>query len=115
MSAPCRCSPISASPSPSTSACYVGGTIVLHERWDTERVLADIARYKATYFRRHADHVRLHRQRLSTPVRHDLSSLRLCTTGGAPVPQSVVQRFEEMTGARVIQVYGSTETLRPDA
>ena len=44
------------------------------------------------------------------PARHDLSSLRVCTTGGAPVPQSVVRRFEELAGARVTQVYGSTET-----
>lgn len=88
---------------------YGGGTIVLHERWDTQRVLADIARYKATYFG-------------GTPTmyvyivnefdrdRHDLRSLRICTTGGSPVPQSVVQRFEDLSGARVTQVYGSTET-----
>lgn len=88
---------------------YGGGTIVLHDRWDTRRVLDDIARYKGTYFG-------------GTPTmyvyivngydtgRDDLTSLRVCTTGGAPVPQSVIQRFEELSGARVTQVYGSTET-----
>lgn len=88
---------------------YGGGTIVLHERWDTQRVLADIARHRATYFG-------------GTPTmyvyvvnefdqdRHDLTSLRVCTTGGSPVPQPVIQRFEELSGARVTQVYGSTET-----
>jgi acyl-CoA synthetase (AMP-forming)/AMP-acid ligase II len=44
------------------------------------------------------------------PSRHDLTSLRICTTGGAPVPQSVIERFEQLSGARVTQVYGSTET-----
>lgn len=89
--------------------CYGGGTIVLHERWETERVLSDIARYRATYFG-------------GTPTmyvyivndfvsgRHDLTSLRVCTAGGAPVPQSVIQRFEDLSGARVTQVYGATET-----
>jgi len=89
---------------------YLGGTIVLHERWDTDRVLSDIARYKVTYFpgtpTMYAYIVNAY-----DPQRHDLSSLRLCTTGGSPVPQPVIARFEEMTGARVIQVYGSTETL----
>ena len=89
---------------------YVGGTIVLHERWDTERVLADIACYKATYFPG-TPTMYVYIVNEYDPARHDLSSLRLCTTGGAPVPQPVVQRFEEVTGARVIQVYGSTETL----
>ncbi len=88
---------------------YGGGTIILHERWNTTEVLADIVRYRATYFG-------------GTPTmyvylvndfeegRHDLSSLRTCTTGGAPVPQPVIRRFEELSGARVTQVYGSTET-----
>ena len=43
------------------------------------------------------------------PARHDLSSLRICTTGGSPVPQPVVARFEAMSGVRVSQVYGATE------
>jgi acyl-CoA synthetase (AMP-forming)/AMP-acid ligase II len=44
------------------------------------------------------------------PGRHDLTSLRICTTGGSPVPQPVIQRFEQLAGARVTQVYGATET-----
>src|SRR5690606_36982003 len=43
-------------------------------------------------------------------ARHDLSSLRICTTGGSPVPQPVIQKFAELSGARVTQVYGSTES-----
>lgn len=89
---------------------YTGGTMVLHERWDTERVLTDISRHKASYFG-------------GTPTmyvylvggydaaRHDLTSLRVCTTGGAPVPQPIIRRFEALSGVKVSQVYGSTETL----
>ena len=44
------------------------------------------------------------------PKKHDLSSLRICITGGSPVPQPIVKRFEELSGVRVAQVYGSTET-----
>jgi long-chain acyl-CoA synthetase len=88
---------------------YTGGTIVLHDRWDTQRVLADIGRYKATYFGGTPTmYVYLVNEYDAT--RHDLSSLRICTTGGSPVPQPVIQRFEEFSGVRVAQVYGSTET-----
>jgi acyl-CoA synthetase (AMP-forming)/AMP-acid ligase II len=88
---------------------YCGGTIVLHERWDTQQVLADIATYRATYFGG-TPTMYVYIVNEFDPTRHDLTSLRVCTTGGAPVPQSVIQRFEELSGARVTQVYGSTET-----
>lgn len=88
---------------------YGGGTIVLHDRWDTERVLSAIATYRATYFGG-TPTMYVYIVNGYDTARHDLTSLRTCTTGGAPVPQSVVRRFEQLSGARVTQVYGSTET-----
>lgn len=88
---------------------YTGGTIVLHERWDTEKVLADIGRYRATYFGG-TPTMYVYMVGAHDPARHDLSSLRICTTGGSPVPQPVIQRFEELSGVKVAQVYGATET-----
>ena len=88
---------------------YAGGTIVLHDRWDTERVMADIKRYRATYFGG-TPTMYVYMVNDHDPARHDLSSLRICTTGGSPVPQPVIQRFEELSGVKVAQVYGSTET-----
>ena len=87
---------------------YAGGTLVLHDRWDTEAVLLSMSRHQVTHFG-------------GTPTmyvyivggydtaRHDLRSLKFCTTGGAPVPQPVIESFERMSGARVSQVYGATE------
>ncbi|MEM8798439.1 MAG: long-chain fatty acid--CoA ligase [Pseudomonadota bacterium] len=40
----------------------------------------------------------------------DLSSVRLCTSGGAPMPLEVKRDFEKMTGASVVEGYGLTET-----
>lgn len=88
---------------------YCGGAIVLHERWNTERVLTDIAKYGATYFGG-TPTMYVYMVDEIDPERHDLSSLRICTTGGSPVPQPVIKRFEQLSGARVTQVYGSTET-----
>jgi acyl-CoA synthetase len=42
--------------------------------------------------------------------RHDLSSLRVLFTGGEMVPERRAREFEDQTGARVLQFYGSNET-----
>jgi long-chain acyl-CoA synthetase len=39
----------------------------------------------------------------------DLSSLKYCVSGGAPLPTDVKQRFEKVTGCRLIEGYGLTE------
>ena len=41
---------------------------------------------------------------------HDLSSLRVLYTGGEMVPYQRAAEFEDRTGARVLQFYGSNET-----
>ncbi|WGX95537.1 class I adenylate-forming enzyme family protein [Nocardioides sp. L-11A] len=40
----------------------------------------------------------------------DLSSLRVVFTGGEAVPEAKAREFEERTGARILQFYGSNET-----
>src|SRR5262249_57434811 len=49
---------------------------------------------------------------LNSPAlaRRDLSSLRALFTGGEAVPASRAEEFEERTGAKVLQFYGSNET-----
>ncbi len=44
----------------------------------------------------------------SNPV--DLSSLRLVVCGGSAVPRSLMERFQERHGVRIIQAWGMTET-----
>jgi fatty-acyl-CoA synthase len=40
----------------------------------------------------------------------DLSSLRTVISGGSAVPRSLMERFEEVYGVRIIQAWGMTET-----
>ena len=40
----------------------------------------------------------------------DLSSLRLVICGGSAVPRSLMERFEERYGVRIVQGWGMTET-----
>jgi long-chain acyl-CoA synthetase len=39
----------------------------------------------------------------------DLSSLKYCVSGGAPLPVELKQRFERLTGCKVVEGYGLTE------
>jgi long-chain acyl-CoA synthetase len=43
----------------------------------------------------------------------DLSSFRKAYSGGAPVSPATVERFEQLTGAYIHNVYGLTETTSP--
>src|SRR5207245_9178497 len=43
----------------------------------------------------------------------DLSSLRHCFSGGAPVPPAIARRWEEITGHKLIEGYGLSETTAP--
>jgi long-chain acyl-CoA synthetase len=40
----------------------------------------------------------------------DLRSLKICLSGGAPLPAEVKKGFEALTGAQVIEAYGLSET-----
>lgn len=87
----------------------MGIQIVLHVRFDADRVLNDIARKKITRFggvptmyAALVNHPRL--------KEFDLSSLKRCGSGGAPLPVDVLQRFKSLTGITPKEGYGLTET-----
>ncbi len=42
-------------------------------------------------------------------ARYDLTSLRFCISGGAPLPAELRKEFERATGARVVEGYGLSE------
>ncbi|MFO0864829.1 MAG: long-chain-fatty-acid--CoA ligase [Gemmataceae bacterium] len=43
------------------------------------------------------------------PARADLSSFRLCVSGGSAVPRSLIERMQRL-GVRLVQLWGMTET-----
>jgi acyl-CoA synthetase len=49
---------------------------------------------------------------LNSPLAHDLdlTSLRVMFTGGEAIPYDKAREFEELTGAKVLQFYGSNES-----
>lgn len=45
--------------------------------------------------------------------KYDLTSIRACTSGAAPLPQEVQTTFERITGGNLVEGYGLTETCSP--
>jgi len=86
-----------------------GGEIVMLPRFDATQVLAAIQRTKATAL---PGVPTMYQALLDNPATPniDFSSLRLCISGGAPLPLEIKERFEAMTGAKVVEGYGLTES-----
>ncbi|AGK61904.1 Acyl-CoA synthetases (AMP-forming)/AMP-acid ligases II [Archaeoglobus sulfaticallidus PM70-1] len=42
--------------------------------------------------------------------KYDLSSIRACVSGAAPLPLEVKRKFEELTGGKLVEGYGLSET-----
>ncbi len=89
-------------------AVATGSQMVLHIRFDPDRVLADIARKKITVFPAVPT---MYTALVNHPkVKEcDLSSVETWGSGGAPLPLEVQQRFEALTGICPKEGYGLTE------
>lgn len=87
---------------------YAGGTIILHRKFDIERTLAAIQEHKVTCFTGVATVFKwiLEQGEIG---RYDLTSLKICFTGGETVPLSMLKRLQEM-GVPLGQMFGLTET-----
>jgi long-chain acyl-CoA synthetase len=86
-----------------------GGTrMILHLRFDAERVLMDIARKRPTLF---SGVPTMFAAMLQHPRARevDLSSLKHCASGGAPLPLEILHAFESLTGLQPKEGYGLTE------
>ncbi|WP_428632605.1 AMP-binding protein [Sphingopyxis sp.] len=86
-----------------------GGTITMLPRFDAKQALAAITRTKTTalpgvptMYQALLDHPDL--------AKTDFSSLRICISGGAPMPAELREKFTATTGASLVEGYGLTES-----
>jgi long-chain acyl-CoA synthetase len=86
-----------------------GMEIVMHVRFDADKVLTDITNKKITIF---AGVPTMFTALVNHPMiaDFDLSSLRICGSGGAPLPVDVLERFRRLAGLTPQEGYGLTET-----
>lgn len=85
-----------------------GGCIAMLPRFDAGQALKTLVRVKATAF---PGVPTMYQALLDHPqaAKTDFSSLRVCISGGAPLPLPVKHRFEALSGARLVEGYGLTE------
>jgi long-chain acyl-CoA synthetase len=87
---------------------YIGASIILVPKFSSKEVLRLISRYKPTLFPGvPAMYIALCENKKIK--KYNLSSLRVCISGAAPLPVKVKERFEELTKAKLIEGYGLSE------
>ena len=86
-----------------------GGLVILLPRFELAQVLETIDRKRPTLF---PGVPTMYTAINGHPnlAKYDLSSLKLCVSGGASLPLEVKRNFEKLTGCTVIEGYGLSET-----
>lgn len=86
-----------------------GNKMVLLPKFDPETALKTISKQKPTLF---PGAPTLYIGLMNHPdiKKYDLSSISACLSGSAPLPVEVQEKFEKITGGRLVEGYGLTET-----
>lgn len=91
-----------------SSQVVFGNTSVLTRQFDTAQVLELIARERVTVFAGVPTMYQMMTQAANWDT-VDLSSLRFCTCGGAPLPVPLIEKYMREKGIRFKQGFGMTE------
>ena len=87
----------------------LGALLVLHARFDVDAVVKDLIDKKISLF---AGVPTMYMALAAHPrvQAGELKSLQFCGSGGAPLPVEVANRFVELTGCKLNEGWGMTET-----
>ncbi|MES2102355.1 MAG: AMP-binding protein [Pseudomonadota bacterium] len=87
----------------------LGALMVLHARFDVDAVIKDLIDKKISLF---AGVPTMYMAMSAHPrvIAGELKSLQFCGSGGAPLPVEVANRFAELTGCKLNEGWGMTET-----
>lgn len=86
-----------------------GYEIILHPKFELNDVMKDLNKKKPSVF---PGVPTMYMAIASHPdiKDYDLSSLKFCASGGAPLPLEVQEKFQKVTGCRLLEGWGMTET-----
>ena len=87
----------------------MGNKMILMPKFEAEDVLKVIEKQRPTLF---PGAPTIYIALLNHPnlKKYDLSSIEACISGSAPLPVEVQERFEAVTGGKLVEGYGLTET-----
>ena len=83
--------------------------ILIPDPRDVLHIMGSISKHKATFYTAvPTSYVRI----INHPQvgEFDLSSIRVCLSGAAPLPRKVQEAFEKITGSALVEAYGLTES-----
>ncbi|HEV2888913.1 MAG TPA: AMP-binding protein [Frankiaceae bacterium] len=87
----------------------IGGTLVLIPKFDLPAVFKAIDEFKPTLF---PGVPPIYKAIVDSPEvrRHDLKSIKACISGAMKLPLETQEQFEKVSGGRLVEGYGMTET-----
>ncbi len=90
-------------------AVAAGAQMILLPRYELGQTLATINKKKPTIFPA-VPTIYTAINQAPDLAKYDLSAVRYCISGGAPLPLEVKETFERLTGCRLVEGYGLSET-----
>ena len=89
-------------------AIYLAATIILLPRFKVDDTLEAINAYQPTRF---PGVPTMYIAIINHPrvKEYNISSIKVCSSGSAPMPVEALKRFEELTGGKISEGYGLTE------
>lgn len=87
----------------------LAGTIIMLPRFDLGQVVKTIHKKRPTLFPA-VPTIYTAINHYKDLARYDLSSIKYCISGGAPLPLEVRRDFEKLTGCTLVEGYGLSET-----
>jgi len=87
---------------------YLGATILLFKKFDLPTILESIQLYRPTFF---PGVPKMYAALIKYPgiERYDLSCLKMCSSGSAPLPIEIIKKFEALTKTKIGEGYGLSE------
>jgi len=87
---------------------FAGSTLILVPRFEVKELIGTVQKRKPTLFPGVPSIYTaiLHHPKIGS---FDVSSIRFCVTGSAPMPVEVLRNFENLTGSIIVEGFGLTE------
>lgn len=85
-----------------------GTMVLIPDPRDVMHIMGSISKHKATFY----SAVPSSYSRINTHPKvkeFDLSSVRVCLSGAAPLPREVQENFQAITGGKLVEAFGMTE------
>ena len=90
-------------------AIHTGSQIILHPKFDLKAILYDV-HFKRPTLMPGVPTMFAAMNNYKQISKYDLSSLKMCFSGGGPLPQEVKLAFEKLSGCKLVEGYGLSET-----